>query len=61
MLFGGQPVVNTAYYATKCGYAKSDDNNVRALLEQMQGSTAQSGKAMVLMADRRLRYWCQCA
>ena len=52
--------MNTAYYATKCGYAKSDDNNVRALLEQMQGSTAQSGKAMVLMADRRLRYWCQC-
>ena len=35
--FEGQPGVQTAYYATQCGYAKSDDNNVRALLEQMQG------------------------
>lgn len=34
--FGGLPGVDTAYYATKFGYAKSDDNNVRALLEQMQ-------------------------
>ena len=29
--------MQTAYYATQFGYAKSDDNNVRALLEQMQG------------------------
>ena len=35
--FDGQPGVQTAYYATQFGYAKSDDNNVRALLEQMQG------------------------
>jgi XTP/dITP diphosphohydrolase len=35
--FGGQPGVQTAYYATRFGYPKSDDNNVRALLEQMQG------------------------
>jgi XTP/dITP diphosphohydrolase len=35
--FGGQPGVDTAYFATRFGYAKSDDNNVRALLEQMQG------------------------
>ena len=34
--FGGLPGVQTAYYATRFGYAKSDDNNVRALLEQMQ-------------------------
>lgn len=34
--FGGQPGVQTAYYATQFGYAKSDDNNVKALLEQMQ-------------------------
>lgn len=33
--FGGLPGVQTAYYATQFGYAKSDDNNVRALLEQM--------------------------
>ena len=35
--FGGLPGVDTAYYATQFGYAKSDDNNVRALLEQMRG------------------------
>ena len=34
--FGGLPGVDTAYYATQFGYAKSDANNVRALLEQMQ-------------------------
>jgi len=33
--FGGQPGVDTAYYATRFGYAKGDANNVRALLEQM--------------------------
>jgi XTP/dITP diphosphohydrolase len=37
--FGGLPGVDTAYYATQFGYAKSDANNVRALLEQMQGLT----------------------
>jgi XTP/dITP diphosphohydrolase len=35
--FGGLPGVDTAYYATQFGYAKGDDNNVKALLEQMQG------------------------
>jgi XTP/dITP diphosphohydrolase len=34
--FGGLPGVQTAYYCTQYGYEKSDDNNVRALLEQMQ-------------------------
>jgi XTP/dITP diphosphohydrolase len=33
--FGGLPGVDTAYYATQFGYAKGDDNNVQALLEQM--------------------------
>jgi XTP/dITP diphosphohydrolase len=37
--FGGLPGVDTAYYATQFGYAKGDDNNVRALLEQMAGVT----------------------
>ncbi|WP_439113972.1 RdgB/HAM1 family non-canonical purine NTP pyrophosphatase [Hydrogenophaga sp.] len=37
--FGGLPGVDTAYYATQFGYAKGDDNNVRALLEQMVGKT----------------------
>ena len=36
---GGQPGVQTAYYATQFGYPKGDDNNVTALLEQMQGIT----------------------
>lgn len=35
--FAGQPGVDTAFYATRFGYAKGDDNNVKALLEQMQG------------------------
>lgn len=35
--FGGLPGVDTAYYCTRFGYEKSDDNNVRALLEQLQG------------------------
>ncbi len=35
--FGGLPGVDTAYYATQFGYEKGDDNNVCALLEQMQG------------------------
>ena len=34
--FGGLPGVDTAYYATQFGYPKGDDNNVRALLEQMR-------------------------
>ena len=35
-VFGGLPGVDTAHYATQFGYEKGDDNNVRALLEQMQ-------------------------
>lgn len=34
--FDGQPGVQTAFYATRFGYAKGDANNVRALLEQMR-------------------------
>ena len=33
--FGGLPGVDTAFYATQFGYVKGDDNNVKALLEQM--------------------------
>lgn len=35
--FGGEPGVQTATYATRFGYEPGDANNVRALLEQMQG------------------------
>lgn len=34
--FNGLPGVQTAFYCTQFGYEKSDDNNRRALLEQMQ-------------------------
>jgi XTP/dITP diphosphohydrolase len=37
--FGGLPGVDTAFYATQFGYPKGDDNNVKALLEQLQGET----------------------
>ena len=37
--FGGLPGVDTAYYCEQFGYPKSDDNNVRALLEQMANVT----------------------
>jgi XTP/dITP diphosphohydrolase len=37
--FGGLPGVDTAYYATQFGYPKGDDNNVKALLEQMREIT----------------------
>ncbi|PLC06065.1 non-canonical purine NTP pyrophosphatase [Variovorax sp. RO1] len=35
--FGGLPGVDTAYYATQFGYPKGDANNVKALLEQLDG------------------------
>jgi XTP/dITP diphosphohydrolase len=37
--FNGLPGVDTAYYATQFGLPKGDDNNVTALLEQMQNIT----------------------
>ena len=37
--FNGLPGVQTAYYCTQFGYAKSDDNNRKALLEQMRNET----------------------
>jgi XTP/dITP diphosphohydrolase len=52
--FGGLPGVDTAFYATRFGYEKSDASNVRALLEQMAGID-QRRAAMVstLVAVRR--------
>ena len=44
--FGGLPGVDTANYATQFGYEKGDDNNVRALLEQMR-EVAQRHAALV--------------
>ena len=51
--FDGQPGVDTAYYATRFGYDKSDDNNVTALLEQMQGlSNRRAAMVSTLVALR---------
>jgi len=37
--FNGLPGVHTAFYCTQFGYLKSDENNRKALLEQMAGKT----------------------
>ncbi|MEN9384328.1 MAG: non-canonical purine pyrophosphatase, RdgB/HAM1 family [Pseudomonadota bacterium] len=51
--FGGLPGVDTAYYATQFGYEKSDANNVRALLEQLQGvANRQAAMVSTLVAVR---------
>lgn len=42
--FGGLPGVDTADYALQFGYTKGDDNNVRALLEQMAHLDADTGQ-----------------
>jgi XTP/dITP diphosphohydrolase len=52
--FGGEPGVQTAYYATRFGYPKGDDNNVRALLEQMATvSDRRAALVSTLVAVRR--------
>ena len=51
--FDGLPGVDTAYYATQFGYAKSDDNNVIALLEQMRNvSNRRAALVSTLVAVR---------
>ncbi len=51
--FGGLPGVDTAFYATQFGYAKSDDNNVTALLEQMKNiSNRRAAMVSTLVALR---------
>ena len=48
--FGGQPGVDTAFYATQFGYAKGDDNNVKALLEQMAHLTQREQRRAALVS-----------
>ena len=48
--FGGQPGVDTAFYATQFGYAKGDDNNVKALLEQMVHLTQPGQRCAALVS-----------
>jgi XTP/dITP diphosphohydrolase len=42
--------VDTAFYATQFGYAKGDDNNVKALLEQMAHLTAPAQRRAALVS-----------
>lgn len=48
--FGGLPGVDTAFYATQFGYSKGDDNNVKALLEQMAGLTQPAQRRAALVS-----------
>jgi XTP/dITP diphosphohydrolase len=48
--FGGLPGVDTAYYATQFGYSKGDDNNVKALLEQMAHLTEPAQRRAALVS-----------
>ena len=48
--FGGLPGVDTAFYATQFGHAKGDDNNVRALLEQMAHLTQPEQRRAALVS-----------
>ncbi len=48
--FNGLPGVDTAYYATQFGYAKSDDNNVKALLAQMAHLTQPEQRRAALVS-----------
>lgn len=48
--FGGLPGVDTAFYATRFGYAKGDDNNVKALLEQMADLTEPAQRRAALVS-----------
>ena len=51
--FGGLPGVDTAFYATLHGLTKGDENNVTALLAQMQGvSNRKAALVSVLVAVR---------
>ena len=51
--FGGLPGVDTAFYATQYGYAKGDDSNVKALLEQM--ATVENRRAALVSTLVALR------
>ena len=51
--FGGLPGVDTAHYAVQHGLPKGDDNNVTALLAQMQGiSDRRAAMVSTLVAVR---------
>jgi XTP/dITP diphosphohydrolase len=54
--FNGLPGVDTAYYCTQFGYPKSDDNNRRAVLEQMQGIDKRRAKMVSTIVALRSEF-----
>ncbi|MGA8514947.1 MAG: non-canonical purine NTP pyrophosphatase [Burkholderiaceae bacterium] len=50
---GGLPGVDTAFYCTLFGYAKSDDNNRRAVLEQLTTHTNRRAKLVSTLVGLR--------
>jgi XTP/dITP diphosphohydrolase len=52
-VFGGLPGVDTAFYCTQFGYPKSDDNNRRAVLEQMAAHTNRRAKMVSTLVALR--------
>jgi XTP/dITP diphosphohydrolase len=54
--FNGLPGVDTAFYCTQFGYPKSDDNNRRAVLEQMQGIDKRRAKMVSTIVALRSEF-----
>ena len=54
--FNGLPGVDTAYYCMQFGYPKSDDNNRRAVLEQMQGIANRRAKMVSTIVALRSEF-----
>lgn len=54
--FNGLPGVDTAYYCMQFGYPKSDDNNRRAVLEQMRGIANRRAKMVSTIVALRSEF-----
>jgi XTP/dITP diphosphohydrolase len=54
--FNGLPGVDTAYYCMQFGYPKSDDNNRRAVLEQMHGMDNRRAKMVSTLVALRSEF-----
>jgi XTP/dITP diphosphohydrolase len=54
--WGGLPGVDTAYYCVQHGYEKSDDNNRRAVLEQMAGQVNRRAKMVCVIVAVRSEF-----
>jgi XTP/dITP diphosphohydrolase len=54
--FNGLPGVDTAYYCMQFGFPKSDDNNRRAVLEQMHGMDNRRAKMVSTLVALRSEF-----